>query len=67
VIWGLKRQNVALPIGKSILNRTSRTDIGRLALSYGGGGHENAGTCQIDTDKIEPTLAEIIAKNPRGW
>ena len=31
-------------------------------LQYGGGGHENAGTCQIDNDKAEEVLHELIKK-----
>src|SRR4029453_7173297 len=45
VLWGRQRQNVVFAVGKSIFNRSSRTDIGRLMLAYGGGGHPNAGTC----------------------
>jgi nanoRNase/pAp phosphatase (c-di-AMP/oligoRNAs hydrolase) len=48
--------------GKSILNKTSNTNIGELMLSYGGGGHKAAGGCQIDHDKAEQALQEIIAK-----
>jgi nanoRNase/pAp phosphatase (c-di-AMP/oligoRNAs hydrolase) len=31
-------------------------------LSYGGGGHLNAGTCQVDNDQAESALAEIVEK-----
>jgi len=51
-----------LAIGKSIFNRTSKTDIGPLCLKYGGGGHAAAGTCQIANDKAEQVLKEIVAK-----
>lgn len=61
-LWGVKRQNTVFAIGKSILNRTSKTDIGALALTYGGGGHEAAGTCQVDNDKADGVLAELIGK-----
>jgi nanoRNase/pAp phosphatase (c-di-AMP/oligoRNAs hydrolase) len=49
-------------MGKSILDRSSKTVVGELALSYGGGGHNAAGTCQIDTDKAAAVQAELIAK-----
>ncbi|MCL7929166.1 exopolyphosphatase [Halomonas llamarensis] len=62
VMWGLKQQNTVLAIGKSILNRTSQTNVGELCLEYGGGGHLNAGTCQIDNDKAESTLKGIIVR-----
>ncbi|EWH01641.1 exopolyphosphatase [Halomonas sp. BC04] len=62
VMWGLKRQNTVFAIGKSILDRSSRTNIGELCLAYGGGGHYNAGTCQIANDEADARLREIIAR-----
>ena len=62
VMWGLKQQNTVLAIGKSILNRSSNTNVGELCLSYGGGGHLNAGTCQVDNDQAESALAAIVKK-----
>ena len=62
VMWGLNKQNTVFAIGKSILNRTSKTNIGELALSYGGGGHRAAGTCQVENDQVEKVLGEWIAK-----
>jgi len=60
VLWGLKQQNTVFAIGKSILNRSSKTKIGDLLLTYGGGGHDAAGTCQIANDSAERTLKEIV-------
>jgi nanoRNase/pAp phosphatase (c-di-AMP/oligoRNAs hydrolase) len=62
VLWGLKQQNTVLAMGKSIVDRSSRTDIGALMLSYGGGGHVAAGTCQVANDRAEAVLAELIAR-----
>ncbi|MFO1372240.1 MAG: exopolyphosphatase [Candidatus Competibacteraceae bacterium] len=62
VLWGLQKQNTVFAVGKSILNRSSKTNIGTLMLQYKGGGHENAGTCQIDNDKAEAILAELVAR-----
>ncbi len=61
VLWGLKQQNTVLACGKSILNRSSKTDIGPLMLQYGGGGHQAAGTCQVDNDRAEEVLEAIVA------
>ncbi len=61
-MWGLQKKNTVFATGKSILNRTSKTDIGALMLEYSGGGHENAGTCQIDNDQADKILAELIAR-----
>ena len=60
VAWGFKKQNTAVMIGKSIVNRGSKVDIGKLCLSYGGGGHRNAGTCQLENDKVDEQLPAII-------
>jgi nanoRNase/pAp phosphatase (c-di-AMP/oligoRNAs hydrolase) len=62
VMWGLKKQNVVFAMGKSILDRSSKTNVGDLALKYGGGGHIAAGTCQIDIDKADVVQGELIAK-----
>lgn len=61
VAWGFRKQNTAVMIGKSILDKRSEANIGELCLTYGGGGHANAGTCQIDNDKVDAVLPDIIA------
>ena len=60
VAWGFQKQNTAVMIGKSIVNKASTVDIGELCLKYGGGGHRNAGTCQLDNDTVDQQLPEII-------
>ena len=62
VAWGFKKQNTAVMIGKSIINKSSNVDIGELCLSYGGGGHRNAGTCQLENDVVDKELPVIIEK-----
>ena len=61
VAWGFRKQNTAVMIGKSIVNKASKVDIGELCLKYGGGGHHNAGTCQLDNDVVDKELPDIIA------
>lgn len=60
LIWGRNKQNTVFAVGKSILDRTSPVDIGSVMLTYGGGGHLAAGTCQVDHLVAEQTLAEIV-------
>jgi nanoRNase/pAp phosphatase (c-di-AMP/oligoRNAs hydrolase) len=62
VLWGIKQQNTVFAIGKSIIDRTSPVDIGALCLTYGGGGHIAAGTCQIDNARAADIMAELIGK-----
>lgn len=61
VIWGKQKQNVVFTVGKSILDRSCPVDVGSLMLKFGGGGHFNVGTCQVDEDKAEATLVELVA------
>ena len=62
VLWGLKQQNTVFATGKSIINRSSQTHVGELMLGYGGGGHDAAGTCQVDNEDARSVLAELVAK-----
>ena len=49
-------------VGKSILDRSSRRRTSAtLMLAYGGGGHEAAGTCQVDNEDAAAVQAELIA------
>jgi nanoRNase/pAp phosphatase (c-di-AMP/oligoRNAs hydrolase) len=61
VLWGKGQQNTVLAVGKSILDRTSPVDIGALMLAFGGGGHQNAGTCQVAHPDAERVLDEVAA------
>ena len=61
LMWGRQQQNTVFATGKSIFNRSSKTNIGALMLQYGGGGHANAGTCQVDNEQAETTLKELLA------
>lgn len=60
IVWGFKKQNTAVMIGKSIINKSGVVDIGQLCLAYGGGGHHNAGTCQLSNDEVDVLLPSII-------
>jgi nanoRNase/pAp phosphatase (c-di-AMP/oligoRNAs hydrolase) len=62
VLWGLKQQNTVFAMGKSIVDRSSQTDVGALMLSYGGGGHEAAGTCQVANERAERVLRELVER-----
>ena len=61
VMWGVQKQNTVFATGKSILDRSSKTNVGELMLKYGGGGHLAAGTCQVPNDEAETKLKEIVA------
>ncbi|MET4162926.1 nanoRNase/pAp phosphatase (c-di-AMP/oligoRNAs hydrolase) [Marinobacterium sp. MBR-111] len=62
VLWGLKQQNTVFATGKSIFDRSAKTNVGELMLQYGGGGHHAAGTCQVENDRAESVLNELITR-----
>lgn len=62
VLWGKQRQNTVFTIGKSILDRSCKTDVGELCHRYGGGGHEAAGTCQVAHEDAQRVLAELVSE-----
>jgi len=60
LMWGMRKQNSVFAIGKSILDRSSRVNVGAVCLSYGGGGHDAAGTCQVANEHVDMVRAELI-------
>jgi nanoRNase/pAp phosphatase (c-di-AMP/oligoRNAs hydrolase) len=60
VLWGVQKQNTVFATGKSILDRGSKTNVGELMLQYGGGGHNAAGTCQVDNEQADDVLGALI-------
>lgn len=60
VMHGKQGQNVVITCGHSIINRTSKSDIGSLMLAHGGGGHRGVGTCQVSYEDADQTVQDII-------
>jgi nanoRNase/pAp phosphatase (c-di-AMP/oligoRNAs hydrolase) len=60
VMWGFRQQNTVFAVGKSIFDKSSKTNVGPLMLEYGGGGHEAAGTCQVDNAMAEEVRQALI-------
>ncbi len=60
VMWGREKQNTVYTVGKSIFDRSNPIDIGSLMLSYGGGGHQGAGTCQGDNESADARKVELM-------
>lgn len=59
-MWGFQKQNTVFTVGKSIFKKDSKANIGELMLEYGGGGHMNAGTCQVPHEEAQRVLEELI-------
>lgn len=62
IMWGVRKQNVVFTLGHSIITRNCKTNVGKLMLEYGGGGHDNVGTCQIPVDKAEEVKEALIKR-----
>jgi oligoribonuclease NrnB/cAMP/cGMP phosphodiesterase (DHH superfamily) len=64
IVSGRGGKGCSVAVGYSILNRTSSVNVGKLMLKYGGGGHEQVGTCQFEDDvmdaKVEALLKELV-------
>jgi len=62
VVDGKNKENCAIAVGYSILNRTASVDVGSVLLRYGGGGHKQVGTCQVPYDDADRVIADLIEK-----
>ncbi len=60
LLWGVRKENTVFAIGKSILDRLSPVDVGAVCMTYGGGGHHAAGTCQVPNGDAERVTNELI-------
>lgn len=61
IMWGVRKQNVVLTVGHSILKRNCKTNVGQLMLEYGGGGHDKVGTCQVPVERADEAIRAISA------
>lgn len=62
VMWGREKKNTVFALGKSILNKSSKANIGKLMLEHGGGGHVAAGTCQVANDRADIVRMTLLRK-----
>ncbi len=61
VMWGVRKQNVVITVGHSILKRNCKTNVGKLMLEYGGGGHDKVGTCQVPVERADEVVQALMA------
>jgi len=60
---GRDNQFAVINLGHSIINKTSKVNVGSLTLQYGGGGHRQVGACQVsyeNADKIVQEMLDVI-------
>jgi len=60
IVSGRGGMGCAAAVGYSIINRTSKVNVGRLMLKYGGGGHPMVGTCQFKDEEMEEKLPKML-------
>jgi len=60
VVDGRAKLNCSIACGYSVINRSSKTDIGSLMYKYGGGGHKQVGTCQVPYDEADDAIKKLI-------
>jgi hypothetical protein len=63
---GPDRERIAVSAGRSILNRSSRANIGVLMSLHGGGGHAGAGACLLAPANADARIAEIVGALKRN-
>lgn len=60
IVSGKGGAGCSCAVGYSILNRTSKVDVGKLLLKYGGGGHKAVGTCQFSQDTMGTEIPKLL-------
>jgi hypothetical protein len=60
VVDGKNKEFAMISVGHSIINRTSTVDVGSMVLKYGGGGHKQVGTCQVQYDQVDRIVGEML-------
>ena len=65
VQWGPERERIAVSAGRSILNKSSRANIGVLMSLFGGGGHVGAGALSKPAT-ADAQIAEIVGSLKRN-
>lgn len=59
IMWGVRKQNIVITVGHSVLKRNCKTNVGKLMLQYGGGGHDKVGTCQVAIEHAEAVIKAL--------
>lgn len=60
IVAGKGGKGCSVATGYSVLNRTSKVNVGKLMLKYGGGGHRAVGTCQFADEDISDKLPQLL-------
>ncbi len=66
IVNGKGGQGCSVAVGYSVLNRTSKVDVGSLMLKYGGGGHKAVGTCQFSNEDMDEKVPQLLKELVEG-
>ena len=58
---GTEEGTTTISVGKSILDRSSKNNIGSLLLKFGGG-HQVAGGCKVKNEDAEAVVGQLIER-----
>lgn len=53
---------VLVAVGRSIFNHSGNLNVAQLMLRFGGGGHHNAGTCEVEAERVDEVVAAVLAE-----
>ena len=59
---GTEEGTTAVSVGKSILDRSSKPNLGSLLLEFGGGGHDAAGGCKVNNEDADAVVGQLIER-----
>ncbi len=60
IISGIEEEKSVFALGKSIFNDANSSDIYEIVRQYGGGGHRDAGTCQVTHEESASVLESLL-------
>jgi nanoRNase/pAp phosphatase (c-di-AMP/oligoRNAs hydrolase) len=60
VLDGLNGQNTVFALGKSIINTNNINNIFEIVSIYNGGGHKDAGTCQVSHQEAQNICNQLV-------
>lgn len=66
VLWGLNNQNTVIALGKNIFNKPAELDLGQILRKYGGYGHANSGSIQVDNFKADKMFQALLSEVKEG-
>ena len=62
LMLGTEEGTTTISVGKSILDRSSKTNISSLLLEFGGVGRKVAGGCKVKNEDAEAAVGQLIER-----